>query len=138
VAPRLANAFSQSNADPGSAFLLKTVECDMYRRSLGIAALLMGLSCAGTADATDPAHRPDPAKLTPTAEVVQPAVVGNLFEVESSKLALDRSQNATIKTFAKLMVDDHSAAGVKLANAISDAKQPAPPLKLDAKHQALP
>lgn len=123
---------------PQLHIVFKTVENDMYRRrSLGIAALLMGLCCAGIAYATDPAHRPDPAKVTPTAGFVQEAVVGNLFEVESSKLALDRSQNATIKTFAKLMVDDHSAAGVKLADAISEAKQPRPPLKLDAKRQTL-
>ena len=123
---------------PGSAFLFKTLESDMYRRrALGFAAFLIGLSCVGSAYATDPAHRPDPAKVTPTAAFVQQAAVGNLFEVETSKLALDRSQNATIKTFAKLMVNDHSAAGVKLADAISDARQPRPPFKLDARHQAL-
>jgi putative membrane protein len=110
----------------------------MYRRRpLVIAASLMGLSCFGIAYAADPAHRPEPAKVTPTATFVQQAVVGNLFEVESGKLALDRSQNATIRTFAKLMVDDHSAAGVKLSDAISEAQQPRPPLKLDAKHQTL-
>ena len=110
----------------------------MYRRwALAIAALLTGISCFGVAHATDPAHRPDPAKVTPTAAFVQQALVSNLFEVESSKLALDRSENTTIKTFATLMVNDHSAAGVKLADAISEAKQPRPPLKLDAKHQVL-
>ena len=108
----------------------------MYRR-FGIAASLVGLFWCGIAYAADPAHRPDSAKVTPTATFVQQAVVGNLFEVESSKLALDRSQNATVKTFAKSMVDDHSAAGVKLADAVDQAKQARPPLKLDAKHQAI-
>ena len=68
----------------------------MYRRrSFGIAASLAGLFWYGIAYAADPANRPEPAKVTPTATFVQQAVVGNLFEVESSKLALDRSQNAT-------------------------------------------
>ncbi len=107
------------------------------RRSFAIAACLIALSWVDNAYAADPAFRPDPAKVTPTATFVQQAVVGNLFEVESSKLALERSQNVTIKTFAKLMVDDHSGAGVKLADAISEAKQARPPLKLDAKHQAV-
>jgi putative membrane protein len=110
----------------------------MYRRrSLGIAASLIGLFWFGTAYGVDPAHRPEAAKVTSTATFVKQAVVGDLFEVESSKLALDRSQNATVKTFAKLMVDDHSAAGVKLAEAVDQAKQARPPLKLDAKHQAI-
>ena len=108
----------------------------MYRR-FGIAASLVGLFWCGIAYAADPAHRPDPAKVTSTATFVQQAVVGNLFEVESSKLALDRSQNATVKTFAKSMVDDHSAAGVKLADAVDQAKLARPPLKLDARHQAI-
>lgn len=110
----------------------------MYRRrSFGIAVSLVGLFWYGIAYAADPANRPEPAKVTPTATFVQQAVVGNLFEVESSKLALDRSQNATVKTFAKGMVDDHSAAGVKLADAVDQAKQARPPLKLDARHQAI-
>jgi putative membrane protein len=110
----------------------------MYRRRVfGIAATFIGLVVAGTASAADPAHRPDPATVTPTATFVQQAVVGNLFEVESSKLALERSQNAVVKTFAKQMVDDHSAAAVKLADAVNEAKLPRPPVKLDAKHQAI-
>ena len=109
----------------------------MYRRrSLGIVTFL-GLLACGIAYAADPAHRPEPAKVTPTATFVQQAVVGNLFEVESSKLALERSQNATIKAFARSMVDDHSAAGVKLADAVTQAKEARPPLKLDARHQAI-
>ena len=108
----------------------------MYRR-FGIAASLVGLFWCGIAYAADPAHRPEPAKVTSTPTFVQQAVVGNLFEVESSMLALDRSQNATVKTFAKSMVDDHSAAGVKLADAVDQAKQARPPLKLDARHQAI-
>jgi len=109
-----------------------------HRRSLGIAAAsFMGLLWFGIAHAADPAHRPEPAKVTPTATFVQQAVVSNLFEVESSKLALDRSQNATLKTFAKHMIDDHSAAGVKLADAVNQASKARPPLKLDAKHQAI-
>jgi putative membrane protein len=110
----------------------------MYRRrSFGIVASFMALAFFGAAHAADPAHRPDPAKVTPTATFVQEAVAGNLFEVESSKLALDRSQNAAIKTFAKHMIDDHSAAGVKLAEAVNQAKLARPPLKLDARHQAI-
>jgi len=36
----------------------------------------------------DPAHKPKPPTVTPTATFVQAAMVSNLFEVEISKLAL--------------------------------------------------
>jgi hypothetical protein len=80
----------------------------------------VGLFWCGIAYAADPAHRPGPAKVRsrPPPRSCTQAVVGNPFEVESSKLALDRSQNATVKTFAKSMADDHSAASVKLADAV--------------------
>ena len=97
--------------------------------------LALGWSTAGIA--SDPATLADAPKMTPTATFVQQAVVGNLFEVESSKLALERSQNAAVKTFAQLMVNDHSAAGVKIVEAINEAKVARPPLKLDARHVAL-
>jgi len=40
---------------------------------------------------------------------------GNLMEVRLSELALDRSQNPDVKSFAKKMIKDHSAAYRKLA-----------------------
>lgn len=95
-----------------------------------------GLVLPGMALAADPANRADETKITPTASFVQAAVVGNLFEVESSKLAADRAEAAAVKTFAKQMVDDHSAAGVKITEALTESKLTKPPFKLDAKHQA--
>lgn len=97
------------------------------------------LILSASAWAADPAHKPTPAKATPTATFVQAAVVSNLFEVESSKLALESSQSAPVKTFAQHIVDDHSAAGVKLIEAANEAKLPLPPppFKLDAEHQAM-
>jgi putative membrane protein len=98
---------------------------------------LAGAAWSTAAVAADPASRPDPPKVMPTATFVQEAVVSNLFEVESSKLALDRSQNGAVKAFARHMVDDHSAAGVKFTEAMSEAKVTRPPLKLDARRHAL-
>ena len=100
-------------------------------------AFLATLILSVSAFAADPAHKPTPATVTPTATFVQSAVVGNLFEVEASKLALDRSQSAAVKTFAQRMVDEHSAAGVKFTEAANQAKLPLPPFRLDAEHQAM-
>ena len=73
--------------------------------------------------------------LTPT--FVASVAAGNLFEIESSKLALDRSQSDRIKGFASRMIEDHGAANLKFKRAVSDANLTAPPDKLDAKHQAV-
>ena len=65
------------------------------------------------------------------------AAFGNMFEIESSKFALERSEAAPVKAFAQRMVDDHSAAAVKFKEAVLEAKLAMPPAKLNAKHQAV-
>ena len=65
------------------------------------------------------------------------AAFGNMFEIESSKLALDRSTAEPVKDFAQRMVDDHSAAAIKFKEAVVEAKLAMPPDKLDAKHRAI-
>jgi putative membrane protein len=111
----------------------------MIRTCLALTAMfgLSTITLCVTANAADPAHKETPARVTPTATFVQTAVVANLFEVESSKLALERSKSPAIKAFAKRMVDDHSAAGVAITETLNEAKLSAPPFKLDARHQAL-
>ena len=77
-----ARQLPETTSTPGPHSRLRG-DITMYRRrSLGIAASLVVLSWVSIARAADPAHRPDPAKVTPTATFVQQAVVGNLFEVE--------------------------------------------------------
>jgi putative membrane protein len=39
----------------------------------------------------------------------------NAAETDMSRLAIERSSSADVKTFAQMMVDDHTAAGAKLS-----------------------
>ena len=87
--------------------------------------------------AADPATKQATSPVAPTATFVAQAAFGNMFEVESSKLALERSKAEPVKAFAQRMVDDHSAAAVKFKEAVLEAKLAMPPDKLDAKHQAI-
>lgn len=96
-------------------------------------AIALGFLLCGPAWSADPANKPDAANPPTTAFFVQAAVVGNLFEVESSKLALERAQSPAVKTFAQHMVDDHNKAGVKLSDAIAKANVAQPPMRLDAR-----
>ena len=87
--------------------------------------------------AADPATKQASAPVAPTATFVAQAAFGNMFEVESSKLALERTKSAPVKAFAQRLRDDHSAAAVKFKEAVLEAKLAMPPDKLDAKHQAI-
>jgi hypothetical protein len=62
--------------------------------------------------AADPATKQATVPVAPTATFVAQVAFGNMFEVESSKLALERSKGAPVTAFAQRMVDDHSAAAV--------------------------
>jgi putative membrane protein len=74
---------------------------------------------------------------SPTPAFVASVAAGNLFEIEGSKLALDRTKSDRVKEFARRMIDDHGAAALKFRQAVNDANLTAPPEKLDAEHQAV-
>lgn len=72
-----------------------------------------------------------------TKEFVTKAAIAGTFEIESSKMALEKSADADVKIFAKQMIEDHSTASAKLkktaATATPDVKLPT---TLDASHQS--
>lgn len=70
------------------------------------------------------------------AEFVAKASVGNTFEIEEAKLAMERASDPRLKTFATNMVNDHGDAMKKLMDAAAKAGQKSE-MKLDAPHQAM-
>ena len=110
-------------------------------RLIAASALPLILASAPAAFAADPPGKQAaaPAMATPsTSTFLTNTAVANLFEIESSKVALAKTKNDKIKAFANLMVTDHTGAGTKFKQAVTDAKLTPPAEKLDAKHQALP
>jgi putative membrane protein len=71
----------------------------------------------------------------PTVFVQQAAQTG-LTEIEAAKIALARSQDPSIRTFAQRMVQDHGKSNAELAN-LASAKGIDAPTELDAEHQAM-
>ena len=65
---------------------------------------------------------------------IEKAAQGGNQEVEMSKLAMDKAQNAQVKAFAKRLVDDHTAANAALMK-IATAKGVSPPATVDGGHQ---
>ena len=62
--------------------------------------------------------------------------IANMAEVETGKLALSKSQNAEVKTFAQQMIDDHGKALSELQT-LAQQKGVTLPTELDAKHKAM-
>lgn len=72
----------------------------------------------------------------PASDFAMKASVGNTFEVEESQLALKQAASPKVKSFAKMMIHDHSMAEKKL----TAAAKPSGTIiekKLDDPHQAM-
>jgi putative membrane protein len=76
-----------------------------------------------------------------TKNFVKDARISGTFEVETSKLALDKTQNADLRAFAERMVTDHTKAGEQLDQIATSENisvdEPSTPSKLDKKHEAM-
>lgn len=57
---------------------------------------------------------------------------GNAAEIDLSRLAVERSSSADVKKFAQMMVDDHTAAGLKLSGVATQNSIDAPATPDDA------
>ncbi len=78
------------------------------------------------------------AKGTTAQDFVTKASIANKFEIDSSKIAIRKSQNSDIKSFAQMMVDDHTKTGDKLKGVLDSSKSSFKPSDdLDDKHQKL-
>ena len=60
---------------------------------------------------------------------------GNMAEISLSQMALQRSQNESVKQFAQMMVTDHTAAGTELQT-LATSKNITLPTAIDQKHQS--
>jgi putative membrane protein len=67
---------------------------------------------------------------------VDKAAVGGMFEVESSQLALKMSDNADVKHFADMMVNDHGKANAELKS-LAEQEHLTLPAALDEEHAAM-
>jgi putative membrane protein len=63
------------------------------------------------------------------------AASGNTLEVESSRIALEKSQNQDVKSFAQMMIDDHTKVGEQMKTTLQTAGLQPPADKMTPKHQ---
>jgi putative membrane protein len=119
--------------------------------AVGVAALLGVAACNKPADtASTPATTTVAANSTPATpatdtetnikqaqDFVNAAGQAGLAEIETSKLALEHSTNPDVKTFAQMMIDDHTKAGEALKAAAAAAALAPPSDTLDETHMRL-
>jgi len=64
--------------------------------------------------------------------------MGDMYEIQASKIALMRSMSDDVKKFAQAMINDHTQTSNKLKEALEHAKLAvALPAMLDSRHQGL-
>ena len=97
-------------------------------------AILLGAAMAVAACATNPP--PPPAPPAPAVDPNNPlfapgflaqAASANQFEIESSQLALQASQNAAVRNYANLLISDHTRLGQQVTAAAAAGGVPMPP-----------
>ncbi|WP_245197484.1 DUF4142 domain-containing protein [Labrys sp. LIt4] len=94
--------------------------------------MLKKLMCAATVCVLFPTIA---LAATSAQDFVSKAAVSNMFEIESSKLALKNASNADVKAFAQQMIDDHTKAGDELKSTLAAAGNIQMPQALDAAHK---
>lgn len=94
--------------------------------------LVLALACVSGAALAADAERavPEPSVF------VEKAAVAGLTEVEAGKMALAKSKDPGIRSFAQRMVSDHTKANVELTG-IATAKGIDAPKSPDSEHQAM-
>jgi len=110
-----------------------------FHRLVFIAAL--GVALPGYAqDAAKPVAPPVASavmNITDPQQFTDMAAVSNMFEIESSKLALEKATGQPVKDFAQHMIDDHTKAAEAMKQAVDTQGGVTLPNALDQKHQAM-
>lgn len=104
---------------------------------VAVAALLAGPLVGQVALAQSAIETPAPHTVD-LKKYVEDATSADLFEVKASQLALQRSQDPSIRQFAQKMVSENTDASNKLKMELDKAKiEITPPTTLDTEKQAL-
>src|SRR6476619_8393879 len=102
-------------------------------RKLGI---LIGSALAISACQTTPPPPPDLNSGLLAPGFLAQASSANQFEIQSSQLALQASQNMAVRNYANVIIADHTQLGQRVAALGAQARVPPPPLGLLPADQA--
>jgi putative membrane protein len=72
-----------------------------------------------------------------TAGFVGGAANGDMYEIESSKLALQKATNPQLKQYAQRMIDEHTMTSAELKKAVGSAEGVTIPTAMDERRQGM-
>lgn len=87
-------------------------------------------------DATG-AEQPDGAAASTPQDFATMVAQSDMFEIESSRIALEKAQEDGVRAFAQQMVDDHTASSEAMKQAAEADGVNDVPTSLDAEHQQM-
>lgn len=104
-----------------------------------VAGLALAAVFAGPATSVTVSQNPPVIVSAPsTLDFIKRTVDATRFEIRSSQLALQKSQNEMVKEFARAMIIDHSRAGRLLEALINETEQPLLlPIPTSPEHEAV-
>jgi len=101
-------------------------------------AILLGGALALAACSTNPPPPVDMNNPLFAPGFLAQATSANTFEIQSAQLALQASQNPSVRNFANVLITDHTMMGQQMAAAATAAHLPPPaPTMLPAQQQML-
>lgn len=99
-------------------------------KALLLTASLLGVTAAYAQTAPAAPAATASAAITDPQQFADMAASSNMLEIETSRLALEKSSSDEVKAFAQHMIDDHGKAAEDMnAAAQSDSISPAPGLQ---------
>ena len=102
-----------------------------------LVAATLGITLGGCMSAASPVAIVSASTATSTATFASMATSSNLLEIETSRLALNRSRDPHVKRLAQRMISDHTAASRRMMAIIRSSGMQPPPAQLSSRHQAM-
>src|SRR4051812_26092257 len=105
-------------------------------KSMWMRTAILGAAvcCSGFTFAAAPGAQGDSGSASQDKAFVEKASEGSLAEISLSKIALKKSKNDEIQSFAKKMIEDHTTLMTNM-KPIADQMGLKPPTKLNKEHQ---
>ena len=116
--------------------LIGALVCATSIIAFGVAAMAQSVT---SPDSMAPQTQQKPIQASQASvDYIQKAAIGDLFEIQSSELALKQADSPAVKAFAQQMITDHATSAKALESAVKSASLQATqiPNKLDPAHQA--
>lgn len=114
----------------------RTLWLSMEEVIMNVSKSLLFLALAGASSAAAVAADAKSVPVPAPATFVKKAAQDGMTEVEVGKVALAKSQDPSVRSFAQRMVNDHGKANAELS-LIAQAKGIDVPKELDAEHQSM-